>query len=326
MDAGYAFVKAVVQGLTEFLPVSSTAHLLLVDAIGTQFGWSAAHNDPRVEEFFDILLHMGTLLAVLVYFRGELKDLAKTLLATFKRTPPPSSGDDASFENAPVGLTPWHYPSLGKALLISFATTAVLALSILKGSEALFTTMGWATATVTDVSEWILAQPKFVILNLTLTGCLLWWVETRPAPPARITTAQGLAAQADTLRISTLQALRVGAFQTLAAVFHGISRSGSTITGGMLNGWDRATAAKYSFLLSIPTFSAAMVYESIKLSQHAPTLTLTDMLIMVGATLVSGLVGYACIGWFIPYLSRASLKGFALYCWGVVALMLVVLK
>jgi undecaprenyl pyrophosphate phosphatase UppP len=212
-------------------------------------------------------------------------------------------------------------------LLISFVTTAVLALTLLKGSEALFSAMGWATAGVADVSEWILSKPHMVIAHLTLTGGLLWWVESRPInSPASPANAQALASQADTLRVTTWQAVRVGLFQTMAAILHGVSRSGSTITGGMLNGWNRATAAKYSFLLSIPTFLAAMVYECLKLMHHRPYFTVTDLLVMLGAALVSGLVGYLCIGWFIPYLSRASLKGFALYCWGVVALMLVVLR
>lgn len=327
MDAGYALLKAIIQGLTEFLPVSSTAHLLLVDALSHQFGWAAAHNDPRLEEFFDILLHIGTLLAVVAYFRGELADLARTAWGSLQGKPAPSSADDASFVDAPVGLTPWHYPSLAQGLLISFATTAVLALAVLKGSEALFAAMGWASAGVADVSEWILSKPLMVIAHLTLTGALLWWVETRPpqVPPSP-TTAQALAAQADTLVISPWQAVRVGLFQTMAAILHGVSRSGSTITGGMLNGWNRATAAKYSFLLSIPTFLAAMAYECLKLLHHRPCLTGLDMVVMLGAALVSGLVGYLCIGWFIPYLSRASLKGFALYCWGVVIMMLVVLR
>ncbi len=327
MDAGYAFLKAVVQGLTEFLPVSSTAHLLLVDALSHKLGWTAAHNDPRLEEFFDILLHMGTLLAVVAYFRGELADLVRTVWASLQRKPAPSSGDDAGFADAPVGLTPWHYPSLARGLLISFATTAVLALTILKGSEALFTAMGWASEGVADVSEWILSQPLMVIAHLTLTGGLLWWVESRNAKlPASPINAQALASQADTLVVTPWQAVRVGLFQTMAAILHGVSRSGSTMTGGMLNGWNRATAAKYSFLLSIPTFLAAMAYECLKLLQHRPCITGLDMLVMLGAAVVSGLVGYLCIGWFIPFLGRSSLKPFALYCWGVVALMLVVLR
>ena len=291
-----AVLKGVIQGLTEFLPVSSTAHLILYDAIGRLFHLQPEPLSPYVEEFFAIMLHLGTLVSVLVYFRRDLWALWQSIV---KR----GVVDEPSSDSAT-----WDYPSLLKALPVSFLVTAVLALGVVKGSSYVFDALGWATQDVRDISEFYLRNPNFVILHLVVTGLLLWVSETVLAKKGTVDTPP--------TQVTQRQAFAVGLFQAGAAIFHGISRSGSTIAAGVLTGLTRQAAARYSFLLSLPVFTAATLYELLKLNGQGSLMALpwTPMLIGMG---VSALVGYACIATFIPFVARRSLKGFAIYCWVV---------
>jgi undecaprenyl-diphosphatase len=295
MDWGYAIAKGIIQGLAEFLPVSSTAHLLLFDALMAKFGFASAQGSPVVEEFFDIMLHIGTLAAVIFYFRQDWAVLWR--IATGRGLPPNFS-------------PPWDYPSLLKGLLISFITTAILVLATVKGSGLVFKALGWATPEVHDLSDYLKAS-LFVVIHLCVTGGLLWWAEGRIGKQRAFTRS---------LQVTPVQAFRVGIFQSIAAIFHGISRSGSTMTAGILNGWDRPTAARYSFMLSLPTFLAALVYELSKVIQHTQ-LSALPWPVMITATVISALVGYACVATFIPYLASHSLRGFSLYCWALAGVM-----
>jgi undecaprenyl-diphosphatase len=288
MDLGYAIFKGVLQGLTEFLPVSSTAHLILTD-----HWWSrlTGYSVPMAEaEFFDIMLHLGTLSAVLYYYR---KDLAGLFSPTSRLIP----------ATQPV----WKLAALSSAVTVAWV------LFWLKGSGFVFDLNGWTTTTIENLSDLIMANPAWVAFHLLVTGSLLFWTERQRAK----TTATLVEKP-----VSIFTAACIGLAQGCAAIFHGLSRSGSTISMGLLCGLDRVTATQYAFILSIPTFLMATLYECKKLSDmgHMDKLDWPPMLIGVAC---SAIVGYICIKAFLQFVGRYPLTGFAIYCWAVGLIMLV---
>ena len=297
MDIGYSIIKGVIQGLTEFLPVSSTAHLTFTNAIFHLLGWHSAQLRPGEDEFFDILLHMGTLLAVLVYFRH---DLVRIVLVWMGKEPPtavdPQSG--LSLKKLPVYIA------------ISMTVTVVFILGMLKGTEILFSKLGWASAQVENLSDYYFSHPYWVAVHLMITGCLLFFTEKISKNPKTGRSFDGR------------NALAIGFLQGCSAIFHGISRSGSTIAAGLATGIDRVTATRYTFLLSIPTFLMAAVYEAVKLHKTGLILQLNWPVMLVG-TALSAIVGYVCVKYLIQYVAHHSLVGFAVYCWTLGAIMLI---
>jgi undecaprenyl-diphosphatase len=187
-------VLGLVQGLTEFLPVSSSGHLILVPLV---FGW------PDQGLAFDAVTHLGTLAALLAYFRRELRAL---LIGTLSRR---------------------------LALLIVVATIPAGLAGLLFG-------------------KWIETHLRsaLVIAATTAGWAIVMWIADRRAVAAAPRTGEPLE------RVSWGQGLAVGCAQALALI-PGTSRSGITITTGLLGGLDRATAARYAFLLSIPITAAA---------------------------------------------------------------------
>jgi undecaprenyl-diphosphatase len=293
VDFGYAILKGIIQGLAEFLPISSTAHLIFIDAIFRALGWEGHAPTPIQEEFFDILLHMGTLAAVLFYFRGDLANILRAVVS--------KSG---SIATKPV-VGNINNRQLPIYIAISMVVTVVFILSMLKGTGLIFQHFGWTSEHVKNLSDFYMVSPKFVALHLIITGFMLYFTERFSAgsKPGKI-------------RFATKNALVIGLFQGFAAIFHGLSRSGSTIAGGLLSGVDRLTATRYSFLLSIPTFMMAMVYEAIKIMQ-AGHLDHLDWPPMIAGTIIAGLVGYFCVKYFIRFVAVNRLTVFAIYCWVV---------
>ena len=243
-----ALVLGLVQGLTEFLPVSSSGHLILAPRV---FGW------PDQGLAFDAAIHLGTLGALLAYFRAELMALATGALTR------------------------------GLALLLVTATVPALA-------------VGWLA------NRWIEANLRSALIIAAATafwGLVMWWADRRAVavpegsgdPLARVGWAQGLA---------------IGCAQTLALV-PGTSRSGITISAGLLVRLDRATAARFSFLLGIPVTAAAGTYKTLHLlsggispGQAGP------LAVAVLAAFVSGWFA----AWFlVNYLRRRSLMPFVIY-------------
>ncbi|MEB3244360.1 MAG: undecaprenyl-diphosphate phosphatase [Vampirovibrionales bacterium] len=301
MDTGFAIVKGIVQGLTEFLPVSSTGHLILTETLIERYGWFIGPDNLTEAEAFDVLLHMGTLGALFAYFWRDVLGWISNPL-----------------KNRTLHL-----------LLISLAVTSVLVLSIMQCSELVFASMGWAQKLgVKDLSEFYRSDFRWIAFHLTLTGLMLFWIEFRQARQSRAQQSPTPQNQSFTPeQIATMpvkNAIVVGLFQTCAATFHGISRAGSTITGGMLCGLSRVAATRYGFMLGIPTFMAAALYEGVKVAKHASLSELPWTPMLIG-TLVSAVVGYICVRLFVGFVARFSLKPFAYYCWAVVLLMLWVL-
>jgi undecaprenyl-diphosphatase len=319
VDIGYALTKGFIQGLTEFLPVSSTAHLIFTDHLLGGLWAQSIH--PNEAEFYDILLHMGTLGAVIVYFRQDLSQVLQAVVGKSSSASQGGISGDAASRCPFPSLARWsqNIPNWVWLLAVSMVLTVGFILLLLKGSEVVMAQMGWLGPNVGDISEFFLAHPQLVALHLMGTGCLMFLVDRQSAKP--VPAYQQHHKPGDLSRMTLRQAVVVGLAQGWAAIFHGFSRSGTTISGGLLSGLDRYTATRYTFLLSIPTFLMAMVYESLKilkldLSGHL------DWTPMLAGTVVSGLVGYGCVKYFLRFVANHSLLPFSIYCWIVSTLML----
>jgi len=297
VDIGYALFKAVVQGLTEFLPVSSSAHLVFTDALMGMFGWQQSHTSIAEEEFYDILLHMGTLAAVLWYFRWDLTAIIQGMLSK------PVDNRSVKLDGFDLKKLPWQ-------IALTTTITVIFILAMLKGSKVVFAQLGWATAEVADISDYYRTHPYWVAIHLTVTGALLFFTETYSAKRTAPQQPFGFK-----------NAALIGLFQGFAAIFRGISRSGSTISAGLMSGADRVTATRYAFLISIPVFILAEGYELVKMLAMGLSDSLDWPMMAVGLV-VTALVGYACIKYFIQFVARHSLKPFAYYCWTVAVIML----
>jgi undecaprenyl-diphosphatase len=271
----HAIILAVVQGLTEFLPISSTAHLVLLSYFA---GW------PEQGLAFDVALHVGTLAAVLVYF---IRDWFELVLAGFGIRPSPAMRDEEFswkrrlFWLLVVGTIP------GGIAGILFEKTV----------------------------ENTLSKPIPIACALILVGLLMWWAD-------RVTNLERNVKQTN-----LTDALVVGTAQAFA-IFPGVSRSGSTIIAGLWRRFTRESAARFSFLLSTPLIAGAALKEVPKLihERHAGGLDLPMSTLLIGIV-VSGLVGYAVIAFFLRYLQTRTLKVFVVYriALGILVLLFVLL-
>lgn len=268
-----SIILGIIQGLTEFLPVSSSAHLVITPYL---LGWEIP---DQAEFIFDVLVQLGTLVAVMVYFWRDLVAILKSFgMGIWHRKP---------FEEAD-GKLGW--------LLILATIPAVLAGVVFK-----------------DLVEQAFSNPVATALFLLVTAVFL-------------ATAERLGKKSREIKnINWLDALVVGIFQAIS-LFPGISRSGSTITGGMLRGFDRRSAARFSFLMSVPVMIGAGGLAVIDLFQ-VPDFTAQLPTLLVGF-LAAMIVGYLSIRWLLGYLTRHSLYGFAGYCLflSVITIMVAVIR
>lgn len=252
-------VLSLVQGLTEFLPVSSSAHLILGSQV---FDW------PDQGLVFDVATHLGTLLAVLVYFR---RDLAQMITPWLK----PVGGEE-------------HTRKLGLTLLVA-SIPAIVAGGLLHG-----------------LVESSLRDIRVIACTTIVFGLLLWWAD------ARSSRDKGL----QDMGLKT--GLLIGLAQMLALV-PGTSRSGITITAGRMLGFDAGSAARFSFLLSIPVIAAAGGFGMLRMLGDS---TATHWLQFGLAVVFSALAGWACIAAFLALLQRIGLLPFVIYRLALGALLL----
>jgi undecaprenyl-diphosphatase len=241
-------VLGIVQGVTEFLPVSSSGHLILVPHV---FGW------PDQGLAFDAVMHLGTLGALVAYFRSELLGMA--------------------FGSLPRRL----------AFMLAVATIPGALAGLLFGKI-------------------IESQLRWPIIIAIATGgwAIVMWIADRRAVPT--STAPG-----DPLeRVTWGQGLAVGCAQALALI-PGTSRSGITITTGLLGGLDRATAARYSFLLGIPITAGAGAQNALHLAKIGlPAGELGPLLAALVTAFVSG---WFAVWFLVSYLKTRSLQPFVVY-------------
>lgn len=265
MDLIQSILMGIVQGLSEFLPISSSAHLVFTSNFYKVFKGIEIVQESNQEVFLDIMLHLGTLIAVLIFFRKEIWQILKALYFGLKNK-------DYSSKDFKTGI----YIILGTVITVLIAFP------------------------MNEVAEFLVFKPAIVGGLLIGTGILLLFSEfwaNRHGKNADVT-----------LKSSILIAIAQG-----LAALPGFSRSGLTIATGLLTGSDRTTAAKYSFLLSIPIIlGASMVYPLVKLD-FAEVVTYNWTAIIAG-TIVSGIVGYLCIKYFLKFVSKFSLSIFGYYC------------
>ncbi|MCJ7695039.1 MAG: undecaprenyl-diphosphatase UppP [Anaerolineaceae bacterium] len=264
-----AIILGIVQGLTEFLPISSSAHLVLVPF---WFNWKLSADQAFV---FNVLVQMGTLVAVIIYFS---KDLLKIFQAFFK-----GLAIKKPFENSESRLG-WF-----------------IILATIPG--------GLAGLLLKDQVEEIFSNPFVVIGFLILTALLLALAERFGN---KVRTVE---------KMTPLDAIIIGVFQA-AAIFPGISRSGTTISGSLFRKFTREAAARFSFILSIPIMLAAGLIGVIDLFQLP---SLTEFLpIMIIGFVVSGIIGYLAIAWLMKFLANRPLYTFSIYCVFAATLTLVI--
>lgn len=265
MDLIQSILMGIVQGLSEFLPISSSAHLVFTSNFYKIFKGIEIVQESNQEVFLDIMLHLGTLIAVLIFFRKEIIQILKALYVGLKTK-------DYSARNFKIGV----YILLGTVITVLIAFP------------------------LNEVAEFLVFKPAIVGVLLVFTGMLLlfseYWAKKHT----------------DKKDISLKSSILIAIAQGLAAL-PGFSRSGLTIATGLLSGSDRMTSARYSFLLSIPIIlGASMVYPLVKLD-FAEVVTYNWTAILVG-TVVSGIVGYLCIKYFLKFVSKFSLAFFGYYC------------
>ena len=254
-----SIILGIIQGLTEFLPISSSAHLVIAPYL---LGWHIPAQDGFI---FDVLVQLGTLLAVIIYFR---KDLYQIIAAVI---------------HGLIQRRPFQDPMARLGWLLVLATIPALIAGLL----------------FKDQLEAAFSSPQAAVGFLVGTAVLLVIAESVGKHNRSLET------------VTWLDALIVGIFQVIS-LFPGISRSGSTITGGMVRNLDRPTAARFSFLMSVPVMIGAGALAMVDLFQ-APNFSSQLPSLMVGFV-VAAMVGFLAIRWLLSYLSRRSLYIFSFYC------------
>lgn len=245
----------VVQGATEFLPVSSSGHLVLLPAL---LGITV----PNLA--FTMGLHLGTLLALLFYFWNDVKGILKGLFSFYKK--------DRQKENK-------FYINLLILIIVAAIPAGIVGFLFADKVDLLFST------------------PKTVSYLFFITAIFLF-------------LASYLSKRANkSIQDMTLKdAIIVGIFQVFA-LLPGVSRSGSTITGGIVSSVNKEEAARFSFLLSIPVIAGAALLELVK--ANFSTFTPTELIFGVVVSFISGLIALRI---FFPIIKKTSFYIFAIYC------------
>jgi undecaprenyl-diphosphatase len=265
MNFFHAILLGIVQGLTEFIPVSSTAHLLItqhllgIPADGAMFS-------------FLVIVQLGTLVSLFVFYWNDLLSIAQSTIRALPIvfTKPRGTWDLTPDAWLGIYIIIATIPALIAGYLLRDTVEALFRQPMLQASIRLF-----SAATLLTLAEWLTKK------NRTLES-MTWF-----------------------------DAFVVGLFQIIA-VFPGASRSGSTISGGMFRGFDRPSAARFAFLMSVPVMLAAGGYEMLDVLQM-PNFSGFLPLLAVGFVSAAG-AGWLAIRWLIAYLSKHSLYAFAIYC------------
>ena len=265
MNLFHSFLLGIIQGLTEFIPVSSTAHLLIAQRL---LGLPA---DDAMFSFL-VIVQLGTLVSLFAFYWKDLISIAKAAL-DFRRSTPE--------RNLGLYIILATIPALLAGYILKDAVEALFRQPMLQASIRLFT-----AAVLLTLAEWLTKK------NRTLES-MTW-----------------------------LDALFIGVMQIIA-VFPGASRSGTTISGGMFRSFDRPSAARFAFLMSVPVMLAAGGYEMLDVIKM-PNLGEFLPLLAVGFV-TAAIVGLFAIKWLIDYLSKRSLYVFAIYC-AVVGMIIFFLK
>jgi len=269
----------IVEGLTEFLPVSSTAHLRIVEKLLHQ-----QLDDPFLK-MYSIVIQLGAILVLPIYFRHHIAKLFSTF--------PEGEKKDCDYLTHPLSL-----------VMIAFVVTAIpsflLTKVIGKNLESLYV-MGAA---------------------LLIGGIVMWIIDAMKAPWEKAGPGAS-GSPIHTWKMDDIhggQAIWIGACQILSAVFPGTSRSMSTIAAGQLMGMSRAAALEFSFFLSMPTMAVATLYtlfKSLRGKDENPIgvnqITPHQWVILAIGFVVSFIVAYGAVAWFMGYVRKRGFAPFAMY-------------
>lgn len=267
-----AVVLAIIQGLAEFIPVSSSGHLIIVRRL---MGWNEL--SAAQELTFDVALHFGTLLSLLVYFR---RTWIQIIRAAFGGEVVRFSESTSSDRN----LMPEEQRE--ERLLLWFMAIATIPGAI-------------AGKLLEHSAEDYFREHIYLIAGaLIVVALLMAWGEKISSMKKTLT------------KVSLVDAIIIGCAQA-TALFPGVSRSGSTITAGLFRNMTREAAVRFSFLLSTPIIGGAVLLkahelhkEGLPAAMHAP---------FIVGVIVSAIVGYGAIAWLIRYLQSSSLRVFVVY-------------
>jgi undecaprenyl-diphosphatase len=269
----------IIEGLTEFLPVSSTAHLRIAEAM---------LNVSMVSGYwkmYTIVIQLGAILCLPVYFRGRLAELFSTF--------PRGKRGDRTLLTHPLSLT-----------IVAFVVTAIPSFLLVK-----------------VIGKHL---ENFYIMgsSLLIGGIVMWLVDAMNADWERV-GRQAAGSRIHTWDVEDMslgQALWIGACQILSAVFPGTSRSMSTIAAGQLAGMSRASALEFSFFLSIPTMVVATCYDLLKsiIGKNENPIGVSQIdthgwVVLTIGFVVSFIVAYGAVAWFIAWVRRRGFAPFAVY-------------
>ncbi len=258
---------SLLQGITEFIPVSSSGHLVFFQNV---FGIT----EPMLS--FDILLHVATALAVIIFLRQEIKAILRSLLRVFF---------PFNVERVRRGFKEDPEVRLAFFILISMVPAAFVGI-VLK-----------------DLLEGLFKTPVLVSIGFFVTGTVLYLTRFFLHPKS-------------VRKLGLFHALLIGIAQA-AAIVPGISRSGSTIAAGMFSGIERNAAARYSFLLAVPTILGAAI-----LDMPEAAMPQVSPVILTGSLIIAFISGYAALTILARMISSARFHYFSYYCWimGIVSL------
>lgn len=264
MNVFYAILLGIIQGLTEFLPVSSTAHLTLAGKVFGLIDTAAPENWTA----FIAVMQLGTVLAVIIYFIQDIVRMASGILSDWKN-------------RKTSGKVSWGPDShLAGRIIVGTIPVAVIGLAFKKIIEGTFT-----------------KEISTIATSMVVVALLLLWAER---------AGKRLRTQEQT---TWWDALVIGVAQACALI-PGSSRSGTTITAGLFLGLTRETAARFSFLLSIPAVLASGFFEFYEARQY---LGGVEVVPLVVSTITAAVSGYAVLKFFLSYLKTHTTYVFIWY-------------
>lgn len=248
IDLFHSIFIGAVQGLSEFLPISSSAHLVIIPYF---FGW--VYNGLA----FDVALHFGTVIAILVFFWNDWADLISQAISRKQKN-----------KNYPINFL-WQ-------IVVATIPAAIIGVLLQNKIEKYF------------------HSPLLIAINLAVFGILLWLVDKYARRDRKVS------------KVTYLQSLIVGTAQSIALV-PGVSRSGITILTSRSLGFDRESAARYSFLIGTPAMIGAFLLEIRKVTPGELNLS------FFAGIVTSAIVGYFAIKYLLAYLKKGNLLVFTLY-------------
>lgn len=263
-----AILLGIIEGLTEFLPISSTGHLIVAERV-------IGYKDTA--EIFTVVIQVGAIAAVLWFYRQDIWQKVRGLVHRNTKTV-------RFWQNLVIATIPAGLAGLAaEKKLGSLATLPVIAVSLVIG------------------------------------GVYILWVES-------LQPASGSSIKPKLEQVTRMQALKIGLFQVLSLV-PGVSRSGATIMGGLVNGLDRVTATTFSFYLSLPILFLASGYKIIKGRHDLATVPGGASALMVG-TLATFVVAFGVVGWLLKYISHNNFRLFAYYriAFGILILLVLAIR